>query len=406
MKMTMVVPSYWRRNKNESQLPTDTVYDHPTPLDEEGTLGRLLKSLSILDNKDFNVVILGVANSPDIQEDVEQKLTSIIANSSPSVQTHLFSYSHLKKILAFLEETNREDRASLLKLDGYSNIRNLCLFIPHLLGSEVAVLIDDDEYFEDPLFMNKATEFIGRTQGDKKILAVAGYYINPDDDYLINKDISPWMIYWNKNDSMNRAFQKTIATSPRLKETTFAFGGNLLVHKELFTQIPFDPRVSRGEDIDFLMNARMFGFKVFLDNELSIKHDAPPKTFPLWQQVREDIQRFIFQKKKLETQESHPHMSFLRADDLDPYPGEFLKDDLNDRIFRSNHMLAIDYISQGNTEGALECMKNIELAGKLDSLKENPFQDLCALQKEWKQLMAVFENRKKAEAAASTIWRG
>jgi len=54
----------------------------------------------------------------------------------------------------------------------------------------------------------------------------------------------------------------------------------------------------------------------------------------------------------------------------------------------------------------LECLKNIELAGKLASIQENPFQDLCALQRKWRQLMAVFENRKKAEAVASTIWPG
>ena len=91
MKITMVVPSYWRRKKDEGWKSSDTVYDHPTPLDEEGTLGRFLESLSILENKDFNLVILGVANALDIQDAVEDKLGSLIKNTESEVRTILFS---------------------------------------------------------------------------------------------------------------------------------------------------------------------------------------------------------------------------------------------------------------------------------------------------------------------------
>jgi len=33
MKTTMVIPSYWRREKALAERETDTVYDHPTPVD-------------------------------------------------------------------------------------------------------------------------------------------------------------------------------------------------------------------------------------------------------------------------------------------------------------------------------------------------------------------------------------
>ena len=51
---------------------------------------------------------------------------------------------------------------------------------------------------------------------------------------------------------MNEAFDKIIGTEPRLKETPFAFGGNMVIHQNLFTAVPFDPKISRGEDMDFL----------------------------------------------------------------------------------------------------------------------------------------------------------
>ncbi len=395
----MVIPSYWGRKKEEGRRKTDTIYDHPTPLDEEGTLGRLLDSISTIKNKNFRLVILGVATAQDIQKDAEAKITSIIEDRTMDVETHLFSYSQLTKIHQYLSQEKKKDMASLLQLNGYSDVRNLCTFVPHLLGSEIAVLIDDDEIFEDPDFMDKALEFIGQEKHGDRILAVAGYYINPDDDFLLNRGILSWMTYWNKIDCMNRAFQQIIAEDPRLKVTPFAFGGNLVLHKDLFTRIPFDPAVRRGEDIDFLMNARMFGFKTYLDNQLAIKHKAPPKTSPQWEQVREDISRFVFEKKKLEGQEGYPGLHHLQASELDPYPGEFLKDDLEEKIYRSNQMLALDYLSIGDTQGAVECMKNIHLAKIQIDSEENPYYNLLRLQTDWEQLMAFFSSKAVAGEA-------
>ena len=55
MKVTMVIPSYWGRKKEEGRKQSDSIYDHPTPLDEEGTLGRLLDSISLLKDAEGNV---------------------------------------------------------------------------------------------------------------------------------------------------------------------------------------------------------------------------------------------------------------------------------------------------------------------------------------------------------------
>lgn len=399
MQVTMVIPSYWGRKKEEKWRETDTIYDHPTPLDGEGTLGRLLESLSLLKNKNFRVVILGVSTAEDIQGKVEQKVTSLAKEMPIGVETLVFSYSHLSKIHQFMTRENRSDLIPLLRLDGYSNVRNLCTFLPHLLGSEIAVLIDDDEIFEDPDFMDKALESIGKEEHGERVLAVAGYYINPDDDFLLNREIHPWMTYWNKIACMNRAFKEFIAKDPRLKVTPFAFGGNLVIHRDLFSRIPFDPCVSRGEDIDFLINARMFGFKTYLDNQLSIKHDAPPKTSPIWQRVREDIFRFVFEKKKLEGQKGYPGIHPIHAGDLDPYPGEFLKDDLEEKIFRSNQMLATDYHAKGDTIGAIECMRNIYLAKTKAIPNDNPYYKLLRLQTDWEKLMDFFSSEKVADEA-------
>jgi len=393
----MVIPSYWGRKKNEGWRHTDAVYDHPTPLDEDGTLGRLLASFSILENTNFNCIILGVATAEDIQKAVEQKLSFIIQNANLKIPTYLYSYSQQAVVHNHLEQNNLNELKELVQLDGYSNVRNQCVLLPHLLGSEIAVLIDDDEIFEDTYFMDKALEYIGKSVDSERILAVAGYYINPDNDFLLNREVLPWMTYWNKIDCMNRAFKRTIAEEPRLKATPFAFGGNLVIHRDLFTKVPFDPSVPRGEDIDFLINARMFGHVTYLDNRLAIKHDAPPKTYPTWRRMREDILRFVFEKNKLDAQEAVSGMSRVFPEDLDPYPGEFVKSDLEDRIVRSNQMLAVDYLSQDDGNSALECLRNIAIGHKNLQPETNLFQNLCQLQKKWARLMDFFSGDNRAQ---------
>ena len=66
MKLTMVIPSYWTRERAEGGKEGDIVYDHPTPLDSEGTLLRAIESTGILKDKDFQLVIIAVANAEEI----------------------------------------------------------------------------------------------------------------------------------------------------------------------------------------------------------------------------------------------------------------------------------------------------------------------------------------------------
>jgi hypothetical protein len=151
MKVTMVIPSYWSRARKVGWKEGDAIYDHPTPRDSEGTLLRAIQSTGILKDKDFQLelVILAVATAEDIENQVEKKIANIIESSNPGVEVLLFGHTHLKQIHELLIREGKKEYNDLLQLRGYANIRNLCLFIPHVLGSEAAVLIDDDEVFED-----------------------------------------------------------------------------------------------------------------------------------------------------------------------------------------------------------------------------------------------------------------
>ncbi len=387
MKTTMIIPSYWTRERGMGAKETDAVYDHPTPLDDEGTLQRTIESISILKEKDFDLVIIAVSNAADVEDSVEENVARIIGNANADVTVRLFSHSHLRKIHRILKEEGGGRFVELLSLRGYSNIRNLCLFLPHLLGSDIAVLIDDDEVFEDPFFMNKAREYIGQRIDDRFVGAVAGYYLQPDGDWRLKTSPESERASWDKVARMNEAFEKIIGTGPRLKETPFVFGGNMIVHRDIFRHIPFDPSISRGEDIDYLINMRMFGHAFFLDDSLSIKHLPPPKPHPVWKELREDLYRFIRERQKLRNQEAMPGMVHVRAEELDPYPGAFLKDDLEDKIASECTALATQYRIEGKESDAVEALNNIVIAKSETESGENLFHRLIRTQRLWEEMM-------------------
>jgi hypothetical protein len=87
-------------------------------------------------------------------------------------------------------------------------------------------------------------------------------------------------------------------------------------------------------------------------------------------------------------------MKKIAARNLDPFPGEFLREDLEDRIFHSNLMLAVDYLRQDDKRGAMECMNNIYLSKTKAIPETNSFQNLIQLQKTWKNLMEYFSSEK------------
>lgn len=387
MKTIMMIPSYWSREAAVGWQPGDMIYDHPTPMDEKGTLSRTLESLQILENTNFTLIILACATAADIEQEVETRVREIVLEADPPVETYVISHSHLDRIHKVLEASDRGDLTEVLSLRGYSNIRNMCLYIPYVLGAERAILIDDDEHFDDPAFVDKAIEFIGSRFMGQTIDGVAGFYLNAKGSYYddVPEEIH-WMTYWDRFGSKREAFDKIIPGEPRMKLTPFAFGGCMVIHRSLFRTVPFDPRITRGEDTDYVLNARMFGFNFFLDNQLSIQHRPPEKSHPTWQRFREDIYRLLYSKAKIDGQTEQVNMTLVEAEDLDPYPGEFLRDTLDDKILKTNLILALDYLADDRVEDTKETIRNIWLARTKANPSDNPFEAYLVFQRRWREL--------------------
>ena len=385
---TMVIPSYWGRAGEELIADEKIVFDHPTPLNEQGTLPRLLDSLDILQRMDGKVVVIAVANDPAIADEVAEKVERLIAPYRDRYDVRCFGQTKIDTLREPLAAKGVSEPAlALLNLDNYAAVRNMCSLAGILNASPYTVFIDDDEIFADPEFLVKIGSVVSGEIDGKPVEALAGYYLQPDTYLLDESKVQPWQKpHWNNAAAMNRAFELFIGKGARLKPTPFVFGGNMTVSLSVLKRVPFDPRITRGEDIDFLLNMRTVGITMYLDRQLAIKHLPPPSSRPAWKKVREDAHRFLYERKKVS---DHPE---INIDELMPYPGEFLGKDLEERIIRTCQQLIRGYEADGDEEGAAECRATIEMA------EENQFRGfdtsawLRELSQSWQELTAQAES--------------
>ncbi|MDR2570393.1 MAG: cyclic nucleotide-binding domain-containing protein [Oscillospiraceae bacterium] len=394
MRKVVLIPTYWSRAKREWR-EGDAVYDHPTPLDEEGTLARTLESMKILTEKDFKLVLLICPTTPEVADAAEKRVVEIIHEVNLQAETYIFTIFDLEKIADMMYEIDTERHIEpLLNMVGYANVRNMCLLCADILSADAAILIDDDEIFEKADWVERSVEFLGKRIYGDYVYGMAGYYTNKHDQYYDDVVMEHWMTYWDRFGFKAKAFDEIIGSPPRVKRTPFAFGGAMIIHRDMFQSVPFDPQITRGEDIDYLINSRMFGFSFFLDNTLSIKHLPVPKKHPQWKRIREDIYRFVYERAKIASQVKTGNMVIVSPEDFDPYPGEFLRDDLNEKIFRSNMMLATDYMMKGDTDGAAESLNNIMIAAKDAQPDYDAFKRYRSNQKLWERLCSIVSKKR------------
>jgi glycosyltransferase involved in cell wall biosynthesis len=343
LKTAIVIPTYWTKPDG---LPTDrllNIYDHPTPLGSPGTLGRTLESLRALKTK-VGLIIIVASTEPELTQAVENHVRALLLPFA-DLNPILIGSSKLQTLKERIRETASSEYSNLLSLDGYSHIRNVCLLAPYLLGYEVIILIDDDELIEQPDFIERALEGLNSKINDHLMLAKTGYYIKPGEDFYEEDSVFWWDTFWRKARYMREAMRRLLA-EPRFKKVPFALGGNMVVHRKVVETVCFDPAIVRGEDCDFLFNAKLFGIHFFGDNKIWVKH-LPPPHLGAAVGFRQDIFRFLYARRKYQQSRHWPNVAPISLTELEPYPGHFLKADIKLKCTLTALLLAFKHIGRG-----------------------------------------------------------
>jgi hypothetical protein len=181
-----------------------------------------------------------------------------------------------------------------------------------------------------------------------------------------------------------------------MKEVPFAIMGNIAVHRDFFSRIPLDPPMQRGEDMDWVVNSHIFGERFIMDTESIIKHAPPPRPYPTWRPLREDIYRFRYQRAKIDHSRDAEGIHKLVRDRYLPYPGAFFQDDFVERASQACSTLAMEYMLEGNLADASEALNNIYHAQVLAEPRGDPFEAYLSFQRKWVEMMALIAEHRDA----------
>lgn len=360
----VVVPTYWTRASGET-CPGDAPYDHPTPVSEDGTLPSLLESLAGRSASFLLVVLVGVV-SPEVAAEAETRVRKILRGYDGSPWL-VVGQAEADAVRLAMPEAARGDTA----LTHYPLIRNLQLAIPFSLGSEAVVALDDDEIVTEVGFMSRAVEPLGRQIGEKRVDGLSGYYLQPDGTIYLRvgrEKADSANIFDRKAAIMNEATRMLEEKTGNIVVTPFCFGGNMEFSRELVGAVGFDPGITRGEDIDYLINARMEGRSFFLRKDLRILH-RPPSGGSYRDitssKTEQDVRRFIYERVKIDRSQHDARLQPVTVEDLSPYPGAFLGPDIG-----AQSVAALRAVGFSGDAPAFVAREEAEAGAKMDRYME------------------------------------
>ena len=378
----ILITTYWRKGHITGE---NSRYDHPSDIlePEKETLTTTLRSLHNIEGN-FEVLVLGVPTNADLGTEVDSHVLNLIKILPISYPIRYFGSSELHQLKLALKKENLEKYIKLVANTGYGEVRNLALIIAHLLGYEVLILLDDDEIVTDNHFLGKAMEIIGQQYEGKRVDLVLGYYLNSSGSPLV-EELEPlwWELVWDKAKIMNDTFKIILdEEQPRfILNPSFALGGLMIIHKNCWLRVAFDPLISRGEDMDFLRNCHFLNHTTYLDRSLSIVHKPPPSP-PSNRRDKflQDLKRFIYSQYKVSKLQISPK-------DYDPYPGYFLRQ-IEGKILLTDLL----YNIFSDSDRFLGAKTRVDLLNRFSNI-EHFFEDALQFAKENASSYLIFQKQ-------------
>ena len=136
---------------------------------------------------------------------------------------------------------------------------------------------------------------------------------------------------------MKRALDEN---TPRVIRSNVCCGGCMALHASAFTEVPFDLWITRGEDLDYLLNLRLAGKDLWFDSAWHVRH-LPPPTRHMPARFLQDVYRWMYEAAKLERANKRIDVQRTSPSSLDPYPGPWLMPNVTSRIAWTSLLRAI-----------------------------------------------------------------
>lgn len=334
MNPVIVIPSYWDRSTRPGPLGERGVYDYTTPIDKP--LPELEVCLSSLEHVSgvLRVIVLVVAPQ-DCEEAARARVNSICrahADLNPLV-IGAREASHVERAVSRMAHHVAGETVSLR---GYGAIRNMGLAVAAVLGHDVVVFLDDDEVALGEDYLTKAVWGLGSlTRQNLQVLVKSGFFI----DELGSPYAEPsgaWSEkYWSKAADFNRVMERAQTSASRITRSNHLCGGCCALHAAAFSKAPFDPYITRGEDLDYVLNVRAMGMDVWFDNEWCVQSQPPEEMAGAPSLFMQDVHRWLYEYRKLDAMNARRDLRTITPESLMPYPAPWLSSGVRRRVFRT-----------------------------------------------------------------------
>lgn len=328
MNPAIVIPTYWTAGSAGAGSPD--AYDHSTPIAAETPeLKTCLASLEQV--RDLPHIIILVVCPVSATEEVVGRIQPIL-HDHPNMDITLVTHHESARIIERVNSVASDLEGEVVSLRGYGAIRNMGLAAAAIYGHDAVVFLDDDDVALAPDFMEKALYGLGRQTRQKlPILAKSGYFYDRAGSPLADAagKSSPTRRWWSRSSAFNSWMGKALE-GPRISRANHLYGGCFVLHAHAFRNVAFDPYITRGEDMDYLFNLRLYGLDVWFDNVWAVKNMAPrePERSARFLQ---DVYRWYYEREKLQFASGRQSLHPVTAGSLMPYPGPWVSDELDAR---------------------------------------------------------------------------
>lgn len=327
----IVIPSYWTDSSLRDEPGKPGAYDYATPLTKP--LPELENCLTSLEQVRgvLRVIVLVVA-SPSCEDSARARVNSI-CRVHPDLNAIAIGSREEALVIRRILRISPKVKGQEVSLRGYGSIRNMGLALACVFGHDSVLFMDDDEVALTPDLLVDAVYGLGAvTRQDLPILAKSGYYVRPDDSPYAKVDTRWSERRWTKHAAFNQMMASYLTSQTRICRSSYLCGGCCSLHAAAYTKVPFDPYITRGDDLDYLLNLRARGIDVWFDNKLSVRLQPPEEMASTPSIFMQDVYRWMYEYEKLAAMNKRHNLHTVTAESLAPYPGPWLGKEVRGRI--------------------------------------------------------------------------
>ncbi len=339
MNPAIVIPSYWAADDRIRAVGEVGTYDHATPVTKPTPeLETCLESLEQVRGV-LRVIVLLVAE-PVCEETARIRVDSI-CRAHPNLNPVVVGTKEAACIEDVVHAIAPDVEGDPVALRGYGAIRNMGLAAAAVYGHDIVVFLDDDEVALDENFLIDAVYGLGNVnRQDIAIDAKSGFFIDREDSCFADESHPHWSDkYWAKRSEFNQ-WMRRAQEATRISRSNYVCGGCFALHANAFTQVAFDPYITRGEDMDYLITMRMHGREVWFDNTWHVRH-LPPEIPSAASRFLQDVYRWTYEYEKVRFANTQPDFRVITRQSLEPYPAPWLSREVFDRIRKTSFRRAL-----------------------------------------------------------------